>query len=369
MLLANLEISSFRNISEHTFSFSPEGALFIGANGAGKTNLLEAIHVLCTGRSQRGAAKRRMIRDGETAAHISGDYISKGSIHPKKAGMGFSRDGKVILDFDGEKVTSFSDWFRAGSVVTFGPEDIELVLGSPSERRAFMDILLSQTDSQYLDNIIRYRRILLQKNRLLTERVSGREMDAYDIQLAGYGAYLHASRFSLFENLDIVLPELYRGISGGKEIAGVKYQSSISCTSGSEIVGQEACNDVFYNALIDRREYDQKRGFCSVGPHRDDFDCRLDKRSAKSYGSRGQCRSLGLSLRLSALGHIEKTRGESPIILVDDAFADLDEFRTAKMEEQIAGRGQLFVTALTRSSRFAATMPCYQLAGGTITAT
>ncbi len=134
-------------------------------------------------------------------------------------------------------------------------------------------------------------------------------------------------------------------------------------------MGRESCNDVFYNVLVDRRQSDIRRGFCSVGPHRDDFDCLLNGHSAKSYGSRGQCRSLGLSLRLSALCHIETSRGESPIILVDDAFADLDERRTAKIEELIVGRGQLFVTALTRSSRFAATMPSYQLAGGTISAT
>ncbi|MBD3320438.1 MAG: AAA family ATPase, partial [Chitinivibrionales bacterium] len=177
MYLSRLTLQNFRNFKEQDIEFSQEGALIKGLNGSGKTNLLEAMHVLCTGRSQRGASRRDMIKSGTSHYFIEAGFKGGGGSGEVVASMGYGRDRNAAMKIDSKKISSFSEWFGIAGIVSFGPDDLNLVYGPPGGRRRFLDILISQLLPDYLGDCVGYRKSLLNRNRLLA-------MNVGDMQLA-----------------------------------------------------------------------------------------------------------------------------------------------------------------------------------------
>ena len=339
MHLKKLTLQNFRSYPELSIEFPPEGALLEGLNGAGKSNLLEGIHLLCTGRSQRGAARSDMIAHGQEAAYVEGEFCATANDDPVSAAIGFSRDRKVVMKRGGEEVRSFSEWFGERPVVSFGTDDLELVYGAPEGRRKFLDMLISQTDRAYLDALASYRRGMACRNALFGRTDDPAQYEIYERAMAESGALLVSRRVEIAGELEALAAGFYAEISGGGEAAGMEYISKLKCDSAC-INGWQ---NLYLNTLAERRKRDAELMFTAHGPHRDDLRFLLGGRPAKAYASQGQCRSFALSLKLGSAALLERRREGGMIFLIDDAVSELDPERTSRAYPLLEGRGQIFI--------------------------
>ncbi|MBD3315856.1 MAG: DNA replication and repair protein RecF [Chitinivibrionales bacterium] len=341
MSLRYLNINFFRNYDHAEIELPERGALFVGANGAGKTNLLEAIHYLYTGRSQRGASKRDVIQRGRPVSSLFGKLRSFEGSQENEISYKLYRSSPTVVELNGKRLSSLSEWFGQGMVVSFGPEDIALVTGGPVERRRYMDVLLSQRDASYLSALISYRRSLAQRNSLLQAGRSGDELSVYEERMAQDGALIFQFRSESFERISSIFKKFYAEISATNDRAEIEYKPSISFRGSAP----RCWKNVFYNTLKEQRKRDFSLGFSSVGPHRDDLRCMVGGLPAKTHASQGQSRSVALALRLSAMESLRNAKGRKLTLLVDDAFAGLDAARRERVYPLVKTQGQLFVTS------------------------
>jgi len=337
MNLRRLQLTAFRNYHSLQLFFPDEGAIFEGINGSGKTNILEAIYLLCTGRSQRGSKRSDMINFESDNTYIEGefDYGDRSSV----ASMGFSRDKKVVMRFDGILVKKFTEWFGKRPVISFGTDDLQLVSGTPELRRRLIDLLCSQIDSEYLESLITYKHFLSCRNQILYSNFDKIQCEIYEEKMAQSGAEIFMKRKEIISFLSPSLEDFYREISGNRESAGLLYEPSVpyDCSSKNE------WKNVFYDLLKERRNRDTETGFSTVGPHRDDICFLLNQKPSKTYGSQGQCRSIVLSLKLSSVSCLEHFRQDKMIFLIDDALSELDQDRTSRVLPLIEDKGQVFI--------------------------
>jgi DNA replication and repair protein RecF len=341
MHLSHLHLINFRNYEDLTLEIPAEGCLFRGSNGTGKTNILEAVHMLCIGRSQRHARRSAMIRTGAEICRIEGRFEGDTAVSPSRiVGLGFDRSRNTAMSIDNEKIASLREWFGQGAVVSFGPDDVGLIGGEPAARRRFLDILICQLDPAYLDALVHYQSALANRNAVLARRGDENLLDVYDNSLAANASVLVTRRREIVAFCQDVFADSYAEICGRKEVAKLEFKPSFS----PENDGIMEWKNVFFKALKDRRKTDIEQGFSGLGPHRDDLVFRLNGRTAKGYASQGQYRSLALALKLAAVACIEAFRYERMLFLVDDAFAELDDERMAAVYGRIKARGQIFMT-------------------------
>jgi DNA replication and repair protein RecF len=362
MYLSRLTLTGFRTYPSLSLDFPAFGAFFTGNNGEGKTNLLEAIHLLCTGRSQRGASRGDMIAFGAEAAHIAGIFVDEETGARRETSIGFDRDKRLSMHVDGRKIEAISSWFGAAAVVSFGPEDLRLIDGPPSERRRFLDLLISQVSPLYLESVIRYRHALLNRNALLVAGADDAQLQTYEEQMAAFGSRIMRMRDEIVSFLDPIFARYCSEISPSRELASIEFRPSFPLENRAE----EGWKNVFLTIMRNARNRDRKAGFSTVGPHRDDCAIFIDSRPAKLFSSQGQRRSLALSLRLSSIKCIEKYTKGGMIFLVDDAFSELDDERVARVYPLLESKGQVFFAAPSMRAIAVRERPCYRVHTGRV---
>jgi DNA replication and repair protein RecF len=360
--LSLLSLQNFRNYKELSLSFSKEGALFFGDNGVGKTNIIESIHFLLIGRSQRGAGKTEMIHTESAESYIEGVYTSTDETRRELIGIGFSKDKKVVLKKDSCTVMTFSELFGRSSVVSFSPNDSLLVYSDPSERRRFLDIVLSQGDREYFKMLGVYKKDLLNRNALLIKASSDRAIEIYEESMARSGAYIISARMSFIDSIKKQFSEYFDAIVERAVFGTIRYKSNLS----GELEDVFQIEKIFLLKLRENRKKEISLGYSTNGPHRDDIVFYINENVARFFGSQGQCRSLSIALRLCALGYFEKKTPNNTIILVDDAFAELDKTRTEQICSILRNRGQLFITALTHSKSYFNYLPGFSFNCGNV---
>ena len=342
MFLRKLRLLNFRNYKELSIEFPLNGAFLSGANGSGKTNLLEAIHMLCTARSQRAASKMEMITTDAECASLEGEFEEPGNAYF----FSFDRAGNSLLKINDRKTGTFSEWFGSRPIVSFATGDTELAYGPPEARRRFLDILISLVDREYLAALIEYRKNLSLRNKLL--RTSGDELlcAIYEENMAASGSIIVEKRVETVSALEKEGSRVYREIGGHNEEFSLTYEPGAK----TDFSSKNAWKNVFFTMLSERRKCDREMGFSSCGPHRDEVRLFIDSKTAKSYASQGQCRSIALSLKLSAMSFLEAKGAKKIIILFDDAVSELDSERTARFFSLIENRGQVFIASPTGES-------------------
>jgi DNA replication and repair protein RecF len=340
-----------------------QGALFVGSNGSGKTNILEAIHVLCTSRSQRGVRRRDMILAGEDYAFVKGRFVGDTGSGEHETAIGFDRLNRCSVQRDGEKVGTIREWFGNYPVVSFGPDDVRLVYGPPSQRRRFLDMLISQCDPSYLDALMAYRKTLQNRNKLLSVEADEEQCEVYEYRMADAGAYLYEKRVEITALCQEWFTEFYMRIVPEKERVSLRYNPCVL----RDFTGNIDWKNVFYNSLKRSRKNDRKRGYTTVGPHRDDISFFIDSMPAKIYGSQGQCRSMALAIRLCSIRCIERFKKERMLFLVDDAFSELDEQRMRRILPLLQDRGQVIMTTPLHDLPLPLDVPRFSVEGGTVT--
>lgn len=324
MRIRSIRLTDFRNYAEAEISPCAGVTVFTGDNAQGKTNILEAVYLCCTGRSHRTSHDREMIRTGADIARVHVDADRRDGHHDveillprmerrrvKVAGNVVSRSGELLGHITG---------------VLFAPEDLRMVKDGPAERRRFVDMELSQLRPSYYYALQRYSRALKQRGALLKEISLGNAradtLDMWDAQLAESGAAVMDLRREFLKTLAQTAVETHARVSGGAEVMTVEYAPSAE-TANTGAALAEALREL----LLRARQMDLKRLTTSVGPHRDDVRVLLNGQDARAYGSQGQVRTCALSLKLSELEIMRRESGESPVLMLDDVMSELDPGR------------------------------------------
>lgn len=335
LFLKNLQLTHFKNHGHYKVEMAPRLNGFTGLNGAGKTNLLEAIHVLCLTRSHRGVADKYLVQHGADFYRIEGCFERNG----QQQSIVVKYDGqRKEVECNGALFTRLMDYVGLFPVVMVSPDDIALVQQGSEERRRFLDATLSQLSPEYLNQLTIYQSLLKQRNALLKTFAEQRRYDAllletFDQQMAHPAAVLWQMRRTFVADLAPVFQEIYAEIAGRDECATLQFEQ-----------GSHA--DDLFAELLAHRERDCALQFTSVGPHRDDLNLTIHGYPVKKYASQGQLKSFLLALRLAQYEMLRQAKGVSPLLLLDDIFDRLDERRVQQLINLLWKRqfGQIFLT-------------------------
>ncbi len=361
MNIRELKVQDYRNIREAFFQPAAELTVVCGQNGQGKTNLLEAVWLLTGSKSFRGAKDAELIREGAPFALVEGvtDGFGKEShtriaVAPPSAPEKRGRTARVN-GVDYGRATNLAGLFTA---VVFDPGHLSLVKGSPEGRRRFLDAALCQLYPGYLTLLRRYNRQVTQKNALLKqyERTAGAAelLEVFDGALAQLGEAVTQKRREYLDSIRDEVCSTYRDISSGREALEIEYRPSFGPKG-------------LLQAIRDSRARDLAAGFCTAGPHREDFSIILDGREAKVYASQGQQRSAVLALKLAEAAGAQKVTGEHPVMLLDDVLSELDETRQAYLLSRMEHR-QTIVTACDTAAFARTDGRIYRMEGGVLAA-
>ena len=335
-ILELLKVTNFRNLVEQSIDFGPGIHLLGGPNGAGKTNVLDAIYYLCLTRSHFAYGDVGATSHGTDFFRLDGRFRA-GSHKERIVIKSPVRKAKVV-ERNGVAYTSLVEHVGQLPAVMISPSDIELAVGSPEERRRFMDQTISQYDHAYLEALIVYNRVLKLRNALLKEAGHPLQVDlnllaAYDHQLVPPAEQIHRARVGFAQALLPELIALYGAIGESAEAPAVVYSSKLAERPYAE-------------ALMRSRDQDAYMGRTNVGPHRDDLELSLQGEPLRRYASQGQLKTFVLSLRLAQARLLAGRQQRTPILLLDDIFDRLDPQRVQQLVDLVQGEhyAQVFVT-------------------------
>lgn len=345
MRINRLKLRNFRNHLDTEIHFAPHLNLITGQNGAGKTNIIDAIHYLCMSRSFVASSDQYVANQDEKYFMIEGDF--EGEIRRSfKVSCSYSRgEGKKIFVND-SPLPRLSDLIGRVPVVVMSPEDLKLTAEGPAERRSFLDSMISQISTKYLRDLLEYRHIRRQRNKLLQEFRGPREMlenylEPWSLQLTETGARLIAKRAEVLERFKRYLEFQYRTISELKLKPDLTYQTIVEDPKDTESIRDQ------YRALLDNNlEKEIEREQTLIGPHRDEVVFYLDDMELRNYGSQGQHRLFSMALKMAQLFYYSDQLDDLPIMLLDDLFGNLDQQKvTIIMETLTKHSGQTFITS------------------------
>lgn len=341
MFLNHLELVDFRNYTELTVDFSHHKVILLGENAQGKTNLLEAIGLLATGKSPSASKDAELIRWGAEQAIIRAEVtreLTGLSIH-----MLVRAAGKRAVRINGLPQKRLADLFGKLLVVLFRAEDMQLVKGGPAERRDYMDTMLVQLHGGYHAQLIDYQRVVSQRNSLLRAIGEGTssagDLATWDEPLITLAIGVWRRRLALIAALTPHVAQWHAHIARGKETLALRYLPSVPLAGE-----RDAWEAAMRATLAEVRRKELARMQTLVGPHRDDLELTIDGRCARAFGSQGQQRTAVLALKLAELDHVRATAGEAPILLLDDVLAELDVGRQNALLSAIGPEVQTFVT-------------------------
>ena len=375
MRVAELTLANFRNYERLSLAFQPGLTVLFGRNAQGKTNVLEATYLLASGSSYRAAAEREVIRWQATpedrlaraAAVIQPEAIEIEAVIAAIPGLPSKR---VLVNGAGKRLVDFAGRLAA---VLFGPEQLDLVTGSPSVRRAYLDEALTQIDRPYLRALTTYTRVLAQRNQLLKQfrerDVSLEELIYWDGQLIETGSVILRQRARALIGLAQLCARRHAALAPGGGELTLAYETKLFRDEGgwprlaeSELPSIET---EFRRRLAMEAAREQAQGVTVVGPHRDDLLLAIDGQPADKFGSRGQQRTAALALKLGELDLIRDSTGHAPVLLLDDVLSELDESRRLALGEAIREQEQVLLTATDLPDLPAAA--AYQVDAGTLT--
>lgn len=353
MYVAHLSLTDFRSYPTAEVTLEPGPTVFVGPNGQGKTNLVEAICYLATLTSHRVSSDRPLVREGAERAVLRAEAVRDERRALVELEINPGRANRARLNR--APVRRPREILGIVRAVWFAPEDLSLVKGDPETRRRYLDdLLVSRTPRlagvrQDYDRVLRQRTTLLRSAGPAMRARSGSEslqtLEVWDTHLARAGAELLVARWELLDQLAPLIARAYSEVAPTGGTAAVDYRSSFEVTEdlrSARAVGD--CEKALLEALAGRRADELERGVCLVGPHRDDLQLRLGDLPAKGYASHGESWSFALALRLAAYELLGADGGE-PILVLDDVFAELDASRRGRLAAVAARAGQSLVTA------------------------
>lgn len=336
MFLKKISLFNYKNFSEATFEFDTKINCFVGKNGIGKTNILDAIYHLANGKSYFNPLAIQNIKHNEEFFVVDGEFEKND--RNEQIVCSLKKGQKKILKRNGKLYEKFSDHIGFIPLVIISPADRDLITEGSETRRKFIDSVISQLDSQYLQQLIQYQKTVAQRNALLKYFALNHvfEKDTlviYNEQLNELGQSIFEKRKDFLEKFIPIFNNYYKEISNGSETVQLVYQSDLSEKNTLALLEENLSKD---RALQ----------YTSVGVHKDDLSFEIDNHPIKKFGSQGQQKSFLIALKLAQFDFVKKQSGEKPILLFDDIFDKLDEFRVAKIVSMVNNDefGQLFIS-------------------------
>lgn len=336
MYLSQLSLNQFKNYPQSTFRFSPKINVLFGKNGAGKTNVLDAIYYLSITKSYFNSVDHQQILQGEQyfvlESVLNRDDISE------KLRLIFQRGlGKKLL-INNNELQKFSEHIGAMPVVMIAPGDIQLIYEGSEERRKFVDLIISQCDKVYLYELMQYQKTLDQRNKLLKDFFENRYfnrdlLEVYNEQLGKCGTYIYRARLAFLDVFKPLFLENYKTLSGTNEEPDLVFESDLN-------------RHIYPDLLVLHEQADVDLLRTTRGIHKDDLVFILQHNPLKKFGSQGQQKSFIISLKLAQFQYLEKMKGVKPLLLLDDIFEKLDQTRLQELFKWIANGdfGQIFIT-------------------------
>lgn len=331
MIIERITADGYKNLEGIDISLDPKMNIICGENAQGKTNLVEAVW-LCSGcRSFRGTRDKDFIGFTKDAAKVGMDFTD--SVRSQRIEFEVRR-GSVkdkLVTLNGVKLPLLSKLFGSFRCVVFTPEDLNLIKGSPDNRRSFADLSISQVKPSYISALNKYNMILSQRNAMLKSigrDGSGEEfLDVWNEQLVKAGTYISVLRYAFCITLDKYTKPLYSSITNGNENLDLYYQSTVFENFDGRLNNTEELESEYAEKLKASAENDMRAGFTTVGVHRDDIGAYINGLSVRDFGSQGQARSTALTMKLAHAEILKAEQGEYPVMLLDDVLSELDEKR------------------------------------------
>lgn len=351
MYVRNLTLRDYRSWAHVELELTPGRTVFVGPNGFGKTNLVEALWYCATLGSHRVATDVPLIRAGADRAVVSTIVVNEGRELAVDIEITAGRANKGRLNRS--PVRSTREVLGAVRAVLFAPEDLSLVRGDPGERRRYLDELATVRRPRIAGVRADYDKVLRQRTALLKSAVGARfrgdhgvldSLDVWDGHLAAHGAQLMAARLELVNELAPEVEKAYQLLAPASRAATISYRSGIELGEQGAAGDVEFLEAALLAALASRRTAELERGMCLVGPHRDDLELRLGDQPAKGFASHGESWSMALALRLASY-ELLRGEGSEPVLILDDVFAELDTARRRALAGVAATAEQVLVTA------------------------
>lgn len=368
MYIKTLKLKNYRNYDEIEVNFDPNINIIYGNNAAGKTNLLESIYMCSTSKSHKNTKENDIINFNKNSSHIKlifcrEESTSQESPKSEIIDIQLNKEYKKGIAKNGIKVEKLSDFLGFFNVIMFAPEDLNIIKDGPSVRRKFLDIEISQTDKVYVNIIKNYNKTLNQRNALLKDiyKTTGNNrqdliamLDTYDEQLVNYGLEVIKKRNENIKELAKKIHDIHLLISDNKEELIVGYENDIvgyenyivgastasPLTVGDDILSSQVKNnfcEIYLKKLKENRDLDIKNQFTMIGPHRDDIIFKVGDKDIRKFGSQGQKKTTAISLKLSELEMLKEKIKETPVLLLDDVFSELDETRQKLLVSSLKG--------------------------------
>ena len=348
MYIKTLKLKNYRNYEEIEVNFDPKINIIYGNNAAGKTNLLESIYICSTSKSHKNTKENDIINFDKNESHIKlvfnrGEQpldMSSTSYKNEIIDIQLNRDSKKGVAKNGIKVEKLSEFLGFFNVILFAPEDLNIIKDGPAIRRKFLDIQLSQIDKIYVNLIQNYNKTLNQRNALLKDiyKTTGNNrqdlisiIDTYDEQMVDYGLEVIKKRSENIKELAKKIYNTHLLISDNKEKLIVDYENDILGESSN------SPKEIYLKKLKETRDTDIKNQYTMIGPHRDDISFKVEDKDIRKFGSQGQKKTTAISLKLSELEMLREKINDTPVLLLDDVFSELDENRQKLLVTNLKG--------------------------------
>lgn len=318
MYIESVELSNYRNYETLKIDFDKSINILYGDNAQGKTNILESIYVCGTTKSHRGSKDRDIIQFNSDQAHIK-MFVNKNDI-THRIDMHLKKSRSKGVAINGIPIKKSSELLGIINIIFFSPEDLNIIKNGPSERRKFIDMELCQLDKIYMHNLIKYNKILDERNKLLKEISFTNSsslydtLDIWDAQLVNYGIKIIKTRKEFVYDLVNIIKEIHKKLTGNKESIDLKYEPNID-------------EEGFMEKISKSHEKDIRMKLTSIGPHRDDIGFYINDIDVRRFGSQGQQRTCALSLKMSEIELVKDKINDVPILLLDDVLSELDSSR------------------------------------------
>ena len=324
MYIESVQLSNFRNYEYLKINLDQGTNIFYGDNAQGKTNILESVYLCGTSKSHRGSKDKEIIRFGQQEAHIR--MIIRKDDLTYKIDMHLRKNKAKGVAINGIPIKKARELLGVVNIVFFSPEDLNIIKNGPGERRRFLDQELCQLDKIYLTDLASYNHVVNQRNKLLKDLFIRPDLkstlDVWDMQMVRYGRAIIRKRKEFIEELNEIICDIHSSLTGGLEKIEIVYEPNVD-------------ENELENALIRNREREMHMKMSLFGPHRDDFNVKINGIDIRKYGSQGQQRTAALSLKLSEIYLVKKKIKDMPILLLDDVLSELDSSRQNYLLESI----------------------------------
>ena len=361
MFIEKLILNNYRNYSYGEFNVSNGINVLTGGNAQGKTNCAEAIFYLCTGYSPKATKDKQVIKYGEKSATIKG--VANATYGKVSVEITFNERGRKDIKVNGAKVSKMGEFIGSINSVFFNPNELKLIKESPEDRRRFMDISLSQMSKSYFYALQKYNNVLSQRNNLLKsddKELIFETLPFWDIKLCEYASKIISERQKFIQKLLPICKAKHSILTDGQEDIEVTLECAFSGT-------EEEITASLLDELKSRYEKDIILGYTTIGPHRDDLKIKVNGEDVKVYGSQGQQRTCALSLKLAELEIFKQTFNEYPLLILDDAFSELDKNRRSQLLKVTKGIQTIITcTELTGEMKLSEDIKIFVIENGSI---